>query len=65
MEKRAFFVNKYGELATLLHQKVHFLSDFKISELTVTEIEECKTLWFYMIRNLLLEKTILQKLKTL
>ena len=58
-------MNKYGELATLFHQKVHFLSDFKIRELTVTEIEECKTLWFYMIRNLLLEKTILQKLKTL
>ena len=51
--------------ANILAELRNKLNDFKIGKLTVIVIEECKTCGFCMIKNLFLEKTILQKLKTL
>ena len=56
-------MNKYGELATLFHQKVHFLSDFKIGELTVPEIEECKTQWILHDQKFIIGKENFTKVK--
>ena len=41
------------------------LNDLRIGKLTVTEIDECETLWILNDQKFIVEKTILQKLKTL